>query len=327
LQSDYAEAHNSLGNTLFNLGRLEEAAESYTQAISLEPGNALAYSSLGHVSYNRGRLEEAFASLRQAIAIKPNYAKAYSTLGDGLYGTGRLEEAEVIYKQLLALQPDNMPVKHLLDALSGNTTKSAPRAYVETLFDYYAADFENSLLNKLEYKIPAIMARIILKNNNYSSLGSVLDLGCGTGLFGAEIKKFCEHLVGIDLSEKMLKKAEEKNVYDKLVKEDIVAYLSNESLIFDYFILMDVFIYIGDLSDVFRLIKSGNKAGGKLAFSIENYEGDGFFLEKTGRYSHSKMYIESLCKKFGYELLNFEIHPLRKERNQPISGGLYLLEF
>ena len=125
----------------------------------------------------------------------------------------------------------------------------------------------------------------------------------------------------------MLDKAKEKNVYNKLVKQDIVDYLSNASLNFDYFVSTDVFVYIGELSDVFRLIKSRNKTGGTLAFSTENHDGDDFFLEQSGRYSHSKKYIEGLCGKFGYELRYFETHALRKEKNQYISGGLYLLEF
>ena len=96
---------------------------------------------------------------------------------------------------------------------------------------------------------------------------------------------------------------------------------------FDCFVSTDVFVYIGDLSDVFRLIKSRNKTGGKLAFSTEDSDGDGFFLEQSGRYSHSKKYIESLSEKFGYKLRHFETQSLRKERNQYIIGGLYLLDF
>jgi predicted TPR repeat methyltransferase len=99
------------------------------------------------------------------------------------------------------------------------------------------------------------------------------------------------------------------------------------SLNFDYFISTDVFVYIGDLSDVFRLIKSSNKTGGKLAFSTEHYDGDSFFLEQSGRYSHSKKYIESLCKTFGYELRHFETQALRKEKDEYLTGGLYLLDF
>ena len=230
-------------------------------------------------------------------------------------------------KQAVALKPDYPSAKHILAALTGETTATAPREYVEGLFDNYAVKFESSLVDNLEYKIPRLIAEIIIKDSKFDLLGSIMDLGCGTGLFGVEIKQFCEHLEGIDLSEKMLDKAKGKNVYTKLIKQSIVDYLSNASLNFDYFISTDVFIYVGDLSDVFRLIKYRNKKGGKLAFSTEDYDGDGFFLEQFGRYSHSKKYIEGLCEEFGYKLRYFETQPLRKEKNQYISGGLYLLDF
>ena len=240
---------------------------------------------------------------------------------------GKLKEAQASYTQAIALKPDYADAKHLLAALTGETTSTAPRDYVEGLFDNFAAKFENSLVHSLEYKIPGVIAEMIKKDSKLDLLGSVIDLGCGTGLFGMEIKHFCEYLEGIDLSKKMLDRAKEKNVYNKLIKQDINDYLSNVSFNFDYFISTDVFIYIGDLSDVFRLIKSRNNKGGKLAFSTEDYTGEGFFLEQSGRYSHSKKYIESLCEKFGYKLSHFEIQPLRKEKNEYISGGLYLLDF
>ena len=94
-----------------------------------------------------------------------------------------------------------------------------------------------------------------------------------------------------------------------------------------YLVALDVFIYIGDLANLFRLIKSRNKIGGKLAFSTEDSDGDGYFLEVSGRYSHSKKYIDSLCEKFGYTVLHFERQSLRKQKNEYIMGGLYLLEF
>jgi len=314
LKPDFAEAHSNLGNTLKELGKLEEAEASYSQAIVLKPDFAEAHYNLGVTLQELDRLDEAEASYMQAIVLKPDYAVAYSNLGNTLKGLGRLEEAEASLRQAVALKPDYAEAKHMLDALSGETTATAPRDYVEGLFDNYAAKFESSLVENLEYKIPRFVAEIIIKDSKFDSLGSVMDLGCGTGLFGAEIKQFCEHLEGIDLSQKMLDKANEKGVYNKLIKQDLVTYLSNESLNFDYFISTDVFVYIGDLYDVFRLIKSRNKTGGKLAFSTEDYDGDGFFLEQSGRYSHSKKYIECLCEKFGYKLRHFETQALRKEK-------------
>jgi predicted TPR repeat methyltransferase len=327
LKPDFVEAHYNLGNTLRELGRLDEAEASYKQAIALKLDYAEAHNNLGVTLQELGRLDEAEASYKQAIALKPNYAEAHSNLGNTLRELGRLDEAEASCRQAIALKPDYAKAEHILAALTGETTATAPLDYVEGLFDNYAAKFENSLVDNLEYKIPKVIAEIIIKDSKFDLLGPIMDLGCGTGLFGMEIKQFCEHLEGIDLSEKMLNEAKKKNIYNKLTKEDILAYLSNESLNFDYFVSTDVFIYIGDLSDIFRLIKSRNKTGGKLAFSTEDYDGDDFFLEKSGRYSHSKNYIDDLCEKFGYKLRHFETQALRKDKNEYISGGLYLLDF
>ena len=327
LKPDFAEAHYNLGNTLKDLGRLDEAEASYNQAIALKPDYAQAHYNLGVTLQELGRLDEALASYNQAIALKPEYPEAHNNLGNTLKDLGRFDEAEASYAQAIALKPEYSSAKHMLAALSGKTTETAPRDYVENLFDNYAAKFESSLVNNLEYKIPRVIAEIIIKDSKFDLLGSIMDLGCGTGLFGMEIKQFCEHLEGIDLSEKMLDEAIKKGIYNKLIKEDILAYLSSADLNFDYFVSTDVFIYIGDLSDIFRLIKSRNKTGGKLVFSTEDYDGDGFFLEQSGRYSHSKKYIEGLCKKFRFELRHFEIQALRKDKNQYISGGLYILEF
>ena len=124
-----------------------------------------------------------------------------------------------------------------------------------------------------------------------------------------------------------MNRQDKKNVYDRLIHTDLIEYLSTADLDFDYFVSTDVFIYVGELSDVFRLIKSRKKCAGKLAFSTEHTEKEGFFLETSGRYSHSKRYIEELCEKFEYRILHFSTTNLRKEKDSYLTGGLYLLDF
>ena len=327
LKPDYAEAHSNLGNTLQQQGRLKEAEASYRKAIALKPDYAEAHNNLGNTLKEQGRLKEAETSLRQAITLKPDYADFYANLGNTLREQDKLLEAKLNYKKAIELKGDSKKFKHIFDALTGKTTNFAPREYVEVLFDNYAINFENSLVNKLEYKIPNLITELIVAKNPNIQLGSVLDLGCGTGLMGDEIKKYCSNLEGIDLSKSMLEKASAKNIYDKLEHKDIIEYLSTEDLDFNYFISSDVLVYVGELSEIFRLIKSRNKSKGKFIFSTEHTDRDGFFLEQTGRYSHSKKYIESLCNKFGYKLSHFETTNLRKNNNKFIIGGLYVLDF
>lgn len=327
LRSDYAEAHTNLGSALKDIGKLNEALTSFSKVIALRPDLAEAHDNLGSSLKELGRFNEAIASYNQAIALNPDFAEAHSNLGNTLIELGRLDQATASFAKAMKLKPDWGQPQHMHAALTGVTTTSAPRDYVENLFDDYATHFDHSLVDKLEYDAPKVIARMLLENSESDSLGSIVDLGCGTGIFGTEINQYCDYLEGVDLSEKMLEKANEKEIYNKLVKQDIVDYLANTVRCFDMYVLTDVVIYIGELSEIFRLIKLRNKKGARLVFSTEDYDGDGYILRQSGRYSHSKTYIQELCEEFGYELCHVKKETIRKDNNQSIRGGLYILKF
>ena len=79
------------------------------------------------------------------------------------------------------------------------------RNQVEGLFDEYAATFEDSLVRKLGYTVPA-QIEAMLARDHAAEDGSVsrhlaVDLGCGTGLAGAALRSRCHgRLLGCDLS-------------------------------------------------------------------------------------------------------------------------------
>ena len=327
LKSDYAEAHCNLGVTLQKLDRMDEAEASYREAIGLKPGYAEAHCNLGNALKELGRLDEAETSYGKAIALKPDYVEAHSSLGATYQRQGRLDEAEASYRQAVRLKPDAGHAAHMLCALTGENTAHAPLDYVESLFDAYATRFDSSLVGQLNYRTPKVIAELIAQNSESDSVGSVLDLGCGTGLFGIEISQVCNRLEGLDISENMLRKAEDRGVYHSLVKKDIESYLLNESFCFNYFVATDVFVYIGDLTNVFQSIQARNKSSGRLVFSVEHKDGHGFALLPSGRYAHSKPYIEGLCERFHYQLEHFETQNLRLDRGSYIRGGLYFLSF
>jgi tetratricopeptide (TPR) repeat protein len=106
IKPEYAEAHSNLGNTLKELGRLEEAEASYSKAIAIMPDLAEAHSNLGNTLKELGRLDEAEASCRKAIAIMPDLAEAHSNLGTTLHELGKLEETETSYRKAISLKPD-----------------------------------------------------------------------------------------------------------------------------------------------------------------------------------------------------------------------------
>jgi tetratricopeptide (TPR) repeat protein len=106
VKPDFAEAHNALGNALFQLDKLDTAVTSYGRALALRPDIAELHNNLGRALGQLGRrLEEAEAACRRAIAIAPNYAEAHNNLGWALRKQGRLEEAEAACRRAIAIAP------------------------------------------------------------------------------------------------------------------------------------------------------------------------------------------------------------------------------
>lgn len=321
----YSDAYNNMGVVLQDMGSIDDAINAYKSAIEINPNYAEAYSNLGTAFQMKAQYDDAVEAFTTAISIKPDYADAYNNLGNVLREKENFSEALKAYARTLELDPLNVNAKHMYNALAGKVVKMAPISYIENVFDSYADNFESSLLHKLQYNSHFLIRDIILKVATNRQLGSVLDLGCGTGLLGALIHNFCDNLVGVDISSKMLEEARRKNVYNNLYHEEILEFIKSETLTFDYITAADVFVYIGDLDEIFKTIKNRNDCVGRFAFTTEHADGSGYRLTKSGRFTHSFDYIQSLSQKYGYSVAHFSKHNIRKEKGNFIIGGLYLL--
>ena len=69
------------GNTLFEAGRLEEAADRYQSALALVPGRPSILANLGVTQCRLGRWPEAVATLTQATKADPGHRDAWVALG------------------------------------------------------------------------------------------------------------------------------------------------------------------------------------------------------------------------------------------------------
>jgi len=326
LKSDYIEAYNNIGLIYIETNEIQKSKFFFDKAFKIDANNETSNFNLGIVYSKQKKLCKAEFHFKKAIKINPKYVEAYYNLGILYHNQEKIELAKRCYEKTLKLDPSFCEAHHILNALSGKTTKSAPKKYVEKLFDNYAANFEKSLVINLKYNTHKIIKEIII-DDNIINLGSVLDLGCGTGLVGFELEPFSKNIDGVDLSKFMLEEAYNKKIYNNLFHNDIESFLTTNDIEYDYFIAADVFVYIGNLSKIFKLIKERNKRNGKLIFSTEHTNRKGYFINKKGRYCHSIDYIKSLCKKFGYELLIFRKAPLRKDDAKEVVGGVYLLQF
>ena len=326
IKPDYADAHNNLAITLQGLDQLDAAVERYKKALAIKPDYAEAHYNLGDTLHKLGQLDASVRSYEKAIAIKPDYAEAHNNLGNTLKRLGQLDAAVRSYKKALAIKPDYVVPQHMINALTGNTSTKPPKEYVKNLFDDYAERFDDSLVKQLHYKLPFLIKELILKlDPPRNKFERVIDLGCGTGLTGKELRDISNNLTGIDLSSNMVNKARELDVYDHLIEGDVIDILSSSKEKYDLFIALDVFIYIGELTKIFKTVRRCCNNNALFIFSIETQEEDGYSLLKSARYAHSDNYILSIASD-GFKVINSQEVNLRKEKESWIKGKIFILQ-
>ena len=134
-----------------------------------------------------------------------------------------------------------------------------------------------------------------------------------------------DSLSGIDISENMVSKANELNIYDNLYTGDIVETLNSIQENFDLFVALDVLIYVGDVESIFKTIHKHSNHESVFVFSIEIQEKNGYSLLPSSRYSHSDSYIMNHTSG-KFVLIKSEDIVLRKEGNNLINGKIYIFK-
>ncbi len=279
-----------------------------------------------------GDAEAAAELMEQALDLAPGWAAGWYRLATYREKAGRADAAVQAYRRTLDLDPEDIFGAGLKLALLGDAqTPARPSSrYVERLFDDYADRFETSLVEKLDYSVPEKLAALVASTGRHYR--RAVDLGCGTGLLGPEIRSRVAQLEGFDLSQNMLAKAAEKHVYDHLAQADL-SLASQASGIFsgggrqraDLVTAADVLMYLGNLESVLAIVDDLAAPGADFAFSVEDGgEGDGFHLAPSLRYAHTQTYVEGLAAAHRLEILDLVKTTIRKDGGKPVSGILFL---
>ena len=106
INPQYTEAYYNMGNTLQDQGKLEEAIDAYKKAISIKPHYAQAHNNMGNALKSQGKLVDAIETYNKALSLKPDYADAYYNMGSALNSQGKLDEAIEAYSKACSLKPD-----------------------------------------------------------------------------------------------------------------------------------------------------------------------------------------------------------------------------
>lgn len=205
------------------------------------------------------------------------------------------------------------------------------RSEVEGIFDDYADEFEEHLVTVLRYGIPGLI-REKLQAVTPCQFRRCLDLGCGTGLAGRELRSMIsERLEGVDLSKPMLDKAALKGGYDALHKQDAVMHLKRlPSESFDLIVAADMLIYVaGGLEPLFKQVSRVLSADGIFVFSTEaaeEEEAPGGIVENedSERFAFTRSYLTKVSAAF--RPLYMEAVTVRFEADKPVTGDLCVLQ-
>jgi predicted TPR repeat methyltransferase len=325
LQPGNPEFHNNLGNALHDKGRFDEAIGCYRAALQLRPDFAQACNNLGVALKAGGDPGEAIAAFHAAIRMKSDYAEAFGHLGRTLREQGRLDEAIAAYRKALQLKPDSPDWRHVLAAMTGDRSPTTtPTSYIRKLFDPYAREFDRHLVGQLGYRVPGLLLEAVLTVAPGQQF-DILDLGCGTGLCGVPFRPLARRMVGVDISAAMIEEASARGIYDRLITADIAGAMRDEVDSFDLLLAGDLFIYVGDLGDVFPAAARTLRKGGLLAFSLERHEGEGFLLHQKVRFAHSLAYIRELSRAHRFAELHVREITVRKGGPDDVPGWIVVL--
>ena len=321
-QPGIGEAWNNLGVAYREIGDQDEAISCFRRAVAFAPDMAEAWNNLGVAQDEFNMIENASKSYRKAIEIRSDYASAHFNLGISLQKLRRFKEAEEHYNKVLETKPDDEAARFMLQSLGTSATPdAAPVEHVRRIFDQCAGTFERILVKDLEYKTPELLFDLV--RPYLTEEMNVLDLGCGTGLGAQLYRPFAKRLIGVDVSSKMLEKAAEKKIYNRLEVFDILQDWGFPQK-FDLIYSSDVFVYFGNLDTIIRSASSYLVYGGIIAFSVERLEDNsmGYRLFPSSRYAHSRTYIQDCLRRHGLQLIEETKADIRKQSGNQVKGLL-----
>lgn len=355
----YPGIHVNRGNILIDLGREEDAAVAYLQAIKLDSHQVDAMNNLGVLMQANDQLDDAIKILRLAVQARPDFGRGHYNLSRALgtagfypeaihharkavefmprgsmslhllasaYERDNDREAAIgVVKEWLRETPDDAEVLHILASLEGfDAPDRASDAYVVSLFDRFARSFDAKLAS-LGYQAPTLIAKLIAELGIGQGGGlRILDGGCGTGLCGPLMKHYASRLVGIDLSLGMLQRAERTGAYDRLVKQELTAFLLAAEEVSDLIVSADTLCYFGALEEVTKGAARSLVAGGWLIFTVEAADEDGppYLLDVSARYKHTAGYLRRVLDDAGFDVKRLDTDTLRKQLGEPVKGHI-----
>lgn len=109
---------SNLGLVLDRMGRPEESAAAYDQAIGLDPNNANAWNNLAQQYLRNGDYEMALEKAEQAARLNAKLYQAHNVLAISSYMLGDMEAYEQHYRRAVSNGSDGKRIKAYIESLN-----------------------------------------------------------------------------------------------------------------------------------------------------------------------------------------------------------------
>jgi len=269
--------------------------------------------------------------LMQALERAPMFASAWFALGEIRARGGDFAGAVEAFRGALDADPDDRhgAALQLARLGVGDPGDAMTPAYVRSLFDQYAANFDQALVGGLDYRGPQMLREALraatAAQGRPFRFARALDLGCGTGLVAAALRTHCDAIVGVDLSPVMVAAARQKGLYADLVVGDLIDFLAAQpDSSCDLIIAGDALVYLADLAPVCRAAARALTPDGLFAFTVETHAATSVVLGEKLRYAHGADHVRAALGAAGLSPLSFEPASTRTENGTPVSGLLVI---
>jgi len=362
-----ASAAFFLGMTFQDMQQTQQALQAYQYAYELDPLYWSAYANQGSIFHDKlADYASAVDAYQHAVRLltspteptdappEPQFVLSQLQYRIGLClsswqaqnpddCTDCLQRAAHALSQAVSDDSDNEVARHMLAALTADgTMERASNTFVESLFESYAATFEHSLVNELQYTGYERLRRGFDRAlPDLTQRNVVVDAGCGTGLVGEQFRNVSQILIGVDLSASIIEQAIQKRpgLYDDTRVGDIVEIFKELRNTISLIVAADSYIYFGDLVPLFEAMVIGLEADGYIAFTLENVAADmeqdlqsskpdwRWQLTASGRFAHRQSYVESVARDHGLRVVHYEpMNGFRYEHGVEVRGHLFVLQ-
>jgi predicted TPR repeat methyltransferase len=345
-----AVALNNLGNIYSRNNEVDKAYSSYNQALQADPNDEASAYSLAIILRDSGDQTASRDMFKKCIDINPENTAASFQL-EALLGNSDVEQCPPDYVADLFDHYAKIGYDtHMVNSLQYKVPNYMWDACVST--SPAAPSAEPLVIVELGAGTGLVGRRFrtglsdIFSTTGHSDVDefTACDLSQEMILRAYELTyKFrseADEVVIDSVTSLPEQQEEEENVYTDVVIAECSDYLQTRAEQgrppADLILAGDVLVYMGNLEPLFRNVKSSLSVPpgtpGRFIFSVEKLSEDvgqaknGFLLQESARFAHTKQYIEETARSAGLTVLSCSEVPLRSDGGNSINGYIFVLQ-